>query len=1050
MSRTLLPLMALVVASSAVRAAPPPAVTAAAYDSPGTTVAVATAAEVRLFDAKSGETLRKIPADAGRITAVAFSPEGRLLAVASGTAGKSGIVRLHSLSDAAEAARPLAVLSGHTDAIHTIAFSPDGQHFASAGYDRTIRVFSLARVSEGKVEAKLVLKDHSDAVYGLSFHPESRLLASASADRTVKVWDIESGKRLYTLSDPTDWVYSVAWSPDKKHLAAAGADRSIRVWTADRDGGTLVHSAFAHTAPVWRLVYTADGRTIYSAGEDRVIKAWDAAKMVESRTLPAQPDTVLALAVRPDGKQLAMGRFDGVAELLDPEAGKVQFRLFPAKPLKLIAERLNPTAAVRGRTTRITVSGKNLDEIKSLSASVPGVVVAPASKRHDTLELDVHVPPTVPAGAVRITFENEVGNSAPLICAIDRYPAVAEATGLTESARKAMPITLPTTVAAVIDRAGDVDYFRFEAKAGQQVGVQVVATELGSKLDPVIVLTELNGVVLAEGTAGLLGCTIPAAGTYALGVRDRDFRGGADFAYRLQIGDVPVVTTVFPLAVQSGRKTMVHIDGVNLGRPGYTAMVAPPMDALRGAKFPIALSPMSSGEQPLGAAAVVVDEYSSVVVDPANGADLRVPGAADGILMKPGESQVARFSAKKGDRLIAEVLARRAGSPVDPVLEILDANGKPLPRAVLRSTAKTFTVFRDHDSASPGIRLEYWNGLAIDDYLYVDGELMRIVALPRNPDDDCQFYQSAGQRLGFLDTTPAHHSQGSPLYRVEIHPPGRTFPPNGLPVFPIHYRNDDGGPGFGKDSRLSFEVPADGNYQVRVSDARGSGGTNFAYRVTVRPPRPDFTVNVTPKSPSISKGGAIPMAVTATRFDGFDGPIKLELRGLPTGFHAPATFIEGNQNTTAFALFADGNAKLPSSGEIKLVARASISDKDVVREATIGMPKVIEPGDIVTTTRQDVLRIKPGQETRLIVDVERRGDFKARIPLDVRGLPHGVRVLNIGLNGILVTERDTSREIVIFAEPWVQPMEHPIVVLARSERRNTEHAAKSVLLKVEK
>ena len=72
------------------------------------------------------------------------------------------------------------------------------------------------------------------------------------------------------------------------------------------------------------------------------------------------------------------------------------------------------------------------------------------------------------------------------------------------------------------------------------------------------------------------------------------------------------------------------------------------------------------------------------------------------------------------------------------------------------------------------------------------------------------------------------------------------------------------------------------------------------------------------------------------------------------------------------------------------------------------------------------------------------------MPLDVRGLPHGVRVLNIGLNGILITGAQTEREVVLYAEPWVKPMEHPIVVLARSEGKNTEHAAQSVLLKVQK
>jgi hypothetical protein len=80
--------------------------------------------------------------------------------------------------------------------------------------------------------------------------------------------------------------------------------------------------------------------------------------------------------------------------------------------------------------------------------------------------------------------------------------------------------------------------------------------------------------------------------------------------------------------------------------------------------------------------------------------------------------------------------------------------------------------------------------------------------------------------------------------------------------------------------------------------------------------------------------------------------------------------------------------------------------------------------------------------------IERRAGFTGRIPLEVKGLPHGVRVLDIGLNGILITETETRRTIQIYAEPWVEAVDHPIVVLAKREGKNTEHGAKSVLLKI--
>src|SRR5262249_23867957 len=195
---------------------------------------------------------------------------------------------------------------------------------------------------------------------------------------------------------------------------------------------------------------------------------------------------------------------------------------------------------------------------------------------------------------------------------------------------------------------------------------------------------------------------------------------------------------------------------------------------------------------------------------------------------------------------------------------------------------------------------------------------------------DCQFWKRGGQRRGYLGTTPTFHPMGQPMYKVSIHPPGTTFPPNGLPIVTLYYRNDDGGGEFDKDSRLVFDPPADGEYQVRIGDARGQGSLRHSYQLTVRPPRPDFNISFSPTTPAVHKGGALSINVRADRRDEFEGPIEVRMENLPPGFSAPSTTIPAHENSTNLALFAEARATSPVADApgspktlpLKLIARA--------------------------------------------------------------------------------------------------------------------------------
>ena len=948
MPRLSIALLFVSLAQAGLLAAPP--VSAVAYSHDGKLLAAGTKGFVYLIDPATGIIAGEYPGQTERVTAVAYSKDG-LLAVASGVPGKSGVIRIYD-----KTAKP-SEIAAHADAIYALDFSPDGKTLASAGYDRTVKLWTLGAT----VKPALTLKDHSDAVYALKFHPEGKLLATGSADRTVKIWDTATGTRLYSLGDSTDWVYTVAWSRDGKQLCAAGVDKNIRVWNANAEGGKLVQSQFAHQSGVLKLLGpTAEG-AIHSVGEDRIVKSWSAATLKETLTLPAKPDSILAAALRPDGAQMALGRFDGVLELIDAKSGKVQQTPLPAKPKE------------------------------------------PGTK--------------------------------------DRFPRQ-ELKGGTDSAKTAAKIARPATVAAALGRPGEIDYFRVEAKAGEQLGFEILTDILDvKKFDPILALLDERGRVVSESFTGHFGYRAPVAGTYAISVSDKEFRGGADFGYRLSVGPIPIITSVFPLGIPRGTECTVRVRGVNLGVPdGIDVKITAPATAELGSRIPV---PKIGEVAPLGAASVVVGEFASTT-DTA----LTVPGTFDGVLAQAGDSQTIIFDAKKGETLAVEVHAARLGSKLDSVIEIRDDAGEPVEQTTLRSVLQTYTTFRDHDSNNPGIRLDTWNELRTDDYLFVGSELMRIKALPKNPDDDCQFVQLDGKRLGFRGTTPTHHAQNAPMYKVEFHPPGSKFPPNGLPTFALHYRNDDGGPGFGKDSFLLFDAPKTGRFRVTLRDARGAGGEEFGYRLTVRAPKPSYTLRLSPSDPKVWKNSGIPLTVTASRTDGFSGPIRIRFDKLAAGFAAPETIIEAEQPSATVALSATGIAG--AGAPFRVIGEATIDGKPVLHEVAGGTPSLVEPGELSTLTSVTALSVAPGREAKMRVTIARAKGFAGRVPVEVRGLPHGVRVENIGLSGILILPEESEREVAIFVESWVKPMEVPFVVLSKNEKTGGEFAAKSVLLKIEK
>jgi WD40 repeat protein/tRNA A-37 threonylcarbamoyl transferase component Bud32 len=217
-----------------------------------------------LWDTETGELLHRwdVAPEVWRDPKIAFSPDGNLFA----TASSDRIVRVFDVNTKAE----VATLNGHTDVIRDLAFSPDGRYLATGGDrdDLHIRVWDL--ITKAQVN---LFAGHTDRIHSLVFQADGKVLVSGSADGTVRLWDFATSKELAVLKHGTT-VYGLAFSPDGTRLGCACADNSIRLWdVATKD---QVAELRGHTNYVHALVFTPDGASIVSASGDRTLRVWNA------------------------------------------------------------------------------------------------------------------------------------------------------------------------------------------------------------------------------------------------------------------------------------------------------------------------------------------------------------------------------------------------------------------------------------------------------------------------------------------------------------------------------------------------------------------------------------------------------------------------------------------------------------------------------------------------------------------------------------------------------------------------------------------------------
>lgn len=739
---------------------------------------------------------------------------------------------------------------------------------------------------------------------------------------------------------------------------------------------------------------------------------------------------------------------------------------------------ISPLGIPRGGAFEVTIVGYNLASAKSIYFSEPSIKaritrirelsdqddlrlggngtpltvdLGPLPARNEiTAEIDVAS--ETPIGPVNFRVLTSLGLSPQGMLSIEPFYGESADKEPNDTPDTAVETLLPAILVGAISKPGDVDYFKIRAAAGEQIVLENNGRMLGSSLQPVITIYDESQNTLQQFTedgahrVNAFAHTFEKAGTYYIRISDYQESGSSRHFYRVMVGHLPVVLAAFPLGVQKGKTADIVLTGFNLAKP----TIRVPGEVNEGEYDSRWVRPDGTSGSALSRARLAVGDEPELLAKTGEIAQtIPIPITING-RMTAGH-QDFRFHARKAQKLVIEVNAARLGSPLDSQLEVLDAQGKPVERATVRSIQQTTTSLRDHASTDLGIRLDSQSGFRVGDYLMVGTEIVQISAMPRGPDDDFTMVNFNGLRVPFFDTTAEAHAMDTPAYKVQIHPAGAKFAPNGLPVVHLMYRNDDGGPGYGKDSRLHFTAPADGDYTVRLSDVRGLTGYDYAYRLTVREPHPDYQLSVNPRNPNVPAGGRIPLTVTALRLDDFDGPIPVKVKDLPAGMHASDAVILRGQKSTTVILSADSNASLDAAVPLKVMGgNGREADGDDRMKLIALMPRA--DVDVAAETHEIV--IEPGGRATLEIAVSRNNGFAGRVPLNVRNLPPTVRVTDVGLNGVLVNETETKRTFTLEALPDADPIDQDIYVSGDIETRagmqQTAFSTERIVLKIRK
>ncbi|GAB4236662.1 MAG: NB-ARC domain-containing protein [Elainellaceae cyanobacterium] len=244
----------------------------------------------------------------GLIVAVAFSPDGTLLAAAEG----SGQVRLWRVADR----QPVLTLKQSTCWMLAVQFSPDGKLLATGGSDRLVQIWDIA---SGKLLTTLA--GHKKAVWCVKFNSTGTILASGSEEGSVYLWHIPTGKRLHTLPGQAGQVKAIGFSSDNNQIIVSQLNQIVSVW--DVTTGQLLTTLRFSEYPFSTICLSTDGSSLATGHQDGTIRLWNLQSQQLLKTLRGHKSWMWSVQFSPNGEILASGSAEGMIKFWNAQTGQL-------------------------------------------------------------------------------------------------------------------------------------------------------------------------------------------------------------------------------------------------------------------------------------------------------------------------------------------------------------------------------------------------------------------------------------------------------------------------------------------------------------------------------------------------------------------------------------------------------------------------------------------------------------------------------------------------------------------------------------------------------